>query len=154
MATICGDGEVAQTLTSATSEWGLCREAQAASLVRRVRTGPECPEDNMRSSHEIAIQTMGWPERQKNKKTPFPRKALTLHGDPWRAHPTQDCANTRREYQKPNTKGEQASCHTGPSISGRREGGTQQPEPEGKGLFRPWPQSPHLPPNCEQGPRC
>ena len=70
------------TDASATSEWGLCREAQAPSLVLRVRTGPECPEDNMRSSYEIAIQTMGWPERQKNKKTPFLQKALTLHGWP------------------------------------------------------------------------
>ena len=38
--------EVAQTLASATSKWGLNREAQAALL--RVRTGPECPEDNLR----------------------------------------------------------------------------------------------------------
>jgi len=35
-------------LTSATSEWGLGREAQAESLALRVRTGPECPEDNLR----------------------------------------------------------------------------------------------------------
>ena len=40
--------EVAQTRASATHEWGLDREAQVASLVLRVRTGPECPEDNLR----------------------------------------------------------------------------------------------------------
>ena len=40
--------EVAQTLASDTQERGLDREAQAASLVLRVRTGPECPEDNLR----------------------------------------------------------------------------------------------------------
>ena len=40
--------EVAQMLTSATSEQGLGREAQAASSVLRVRTRPECPEDNLR----------------------------------------------------------------------------------------------------------
>ena len=39
-------GEVAQTLASATSKWGLNREAWAAVL--RVRTRPECPEDNLR----------------------------------------------------------------------------------------------------------
>ena len=39
-------GEVAQMLTSTTSKWGLNREAWAALL--RVRTGPECPEDNLR----------------------------------------------------------------------------------------------------------
>ena len=40
--------EVAQMLVSATSKQGLVREAQAASLVHRVRTRPECPEDNRR----------------------------------------------------------------------------------------------------------
>ena len=40
--------DVAQMLTSATSEQGLGREAQAASSVLRVRTRPECPEDNLR----------------------------------------------------------------------------------------------------------
>ena len=39
-------GEVAQTLVSATSKWGLNREAQVALL--RVRTRPECPEGNLR----------------------------------------------------------------------------------------------------------
>ena len=39
-------GEVAQMLASTTSKWGLNREARAALL--RVRTRPECPEDNLR----------------------------------------------------------------------------------------------------------
>ena len=39
-------GEVAQMLPSATSEWGLNREVQAALL--RIRTGPKCPENNLR----------------------------------------------------------------------------------------------------------
>ena len=39
-------GEVAQMLASTSSEWGLNKEAQAALL--RVRTGPECLEDNLR----------------------------------------------------------------------------------------------------------
>ena len=38
--------EVAQTLTFTTIKWGLNREARAALL--RVRTGPECPEGNLR----------------------------------------------------------------------------------------------------------
>ena len=38
--------EVAQMLASATGKLGLNREAWAALL--RVRTGPECPEDNLR----------------------------------------------------------------------------------------------------------
>ena len=44
--TMTPSGEVAQMLTSAISKWGLSREAQAALL--KVRTGPECPEDNLR----------------------------------------------------------------------------------------------------------
>ena len=39
-------GKVAQMLTSATSKWGLNREAWAALL--SVRTGHECPKDNLR----------------------------------------------------------------------------------------------------------
>ena len=39
-------GEAAQTLTSATSKWGLDREVQAALL--RVRTRPQCPKGNLR----------------------------------------------------------------------------------------------------------
>ena len=38
--------EAAQMPTSATSKWGLDREARASLL--RVRTRPECPKDNLR----------------------------------------------------------------------------------------------------------
>ena len=39
-------GEAAQMLSSATGKRGLDKEVQAALL--RVRTGPECPEGNLR----------------------------------------------------------------------------------------------------------
>ena len=39
-------GEAAQMLASATSKQGLGREVRAALL--RVRTRPECPQDNLR----------------------------------------------------------------------------------------------------------
>ena len=39
-------GAAAQTLSSPTSKWVLDREPRAALL--RVRTGPECPEGNLR----------------------------------------------------------------------------------------------------------
>ena len=38
--------DIAQMLTSANSKWGLNRKAWAALL--RVRTGPECPGNNLR----------------------------------------------------------------------------------------------------------
>ena len=46
--TVTTSREVAQMLTPTRSKWGLCREAHAGSLVIRVRTRPECPEDNLR----------------------------------------------------------------------------------------------------------
>ena len=54
-------GEAAQTPASATSKWGLGREVQAALL--RVRTGPECPEGNLKeltwdSKPDCGISTM------------------------------------------------------------------------------------------------
>ena len=39
-------GEVAWSLATTSSKWGLNREVPAALL--RVRTGPECPENNLR----------------------------------------------------------------------------------------------------------
>ena len=54
-------GKAAQTPAPATSKQGLGREAQAALL--RVRTGPECPEGNLReltwaSKPDCGIATM------------------------------------------------------------------------------------------------
>ena len=48
-------GEAAQTPASATSKWGLGREAWAALL--RVRTGPECPKGGNQLG--IANRTVG-----------------------------------------------------------------------------------------------
>ena len=59
-----------------------------------------------------------------------------MHSDPW---------HTLRTKGRANTKGEQASCHTGPSLPRGRKAGERQPEPEGKGLLQSQPQGPHLP---------
>jgi len=40
--------EEVQTFMSTSNEWGMGREAWAASLVLRLRTGPECPEYKLR----------------------------------------------------------------------------------------------------------
>ena len=118
--------EVAQTFSSATSEWGLGREVRAASSVLRVSTGPECPENSLTEimwdsnpNHGIVRETGG-------KKKPFPQKALMPHSDPWCAHRKKDWANT---------KGQQAGCHIGPSLPRVRGAGVWQPELEGKGLL-------------------
>ena len=44
--TVTPSGEAVQTPASTTSNWGLGREPWVALL--RVRTGPECPEGNLR----------------------------------------------------------------------------------------------------------
>ena len=60
-------GEVAQMLTSAISKWGLSREVQAALL--KVRTGPECPEDNLRELMWNSNPNCGLArERERRKK--------------------------------------------------------------------------------------
>ena len=68
---------MAQMLMSATSEWGLDREARVVSSVFRVRTGPECPEDNLRElmrdsnpNHGIAGET----KKDLTPSPPCPRK--------------------------------------------------------------------------------
>ena len=58
--------EAAQTLASATSKRGLNREARTALL--RVRTGPECPEGNLRE--------LTWASKP-DCEVAIPRKALT-----------------------------------------------------------------------------
>ena len=70
-------GEVAQTLSSTTSERGLDREAQAALL--RVRTGPECPEDNLRELTWDRNPNCGIArERKKKKREDFLAKSSNL----------------------------------------------------------------------------
>ena len=46
--TTTANREVAQTLAFTISEWVLDSEARTASSVFKVRTGLECPEDNLR----------------------------------------------------------------------------------------------------------
>ena len=119
-----------------------------ASRSFRVRTRPECPEDNLRElmwdsnpNHGTAREA----KKKKKKKRPLQQKALMQHSDLWHAHKTKDWANI---------KGEKAGCHIGPSLPGGRDAGLWQPELEGKGLLQSRPQRPHLPPNCEQAPIC
>ena len=142
-------GEVAQMLTSTTIEWGLDREAQAASSFLRVRTRLECPKDNLRELmwHSNPNQEIARETKKKKKKKTFPAKTLMPCGDAWHANRTKDCAPV-------NTKGEQAGCHLGSSLPWSREAGVWQPEWEGKGLLQSQSQSPHLPPNCEQAASC
>ena len=113
--TATASGEAAQMLVMARSKWGLGREAWATSLVLRVGTRLECPENNMRGLMWHS-QTVGSPEGSKKKGggEAFTWKALMPHGDTWSAHRTKDCALA-------NTKGEQAHCHLGPSLPGGRE---------------------------------
>ena len=89
----------------------------------RVRTGPECPEDNLRELTWDSNPNCGiaWEKkRERDWERIFPQKALRH----CRAtHRTKDCENTRVEP---------ASCElTHPPTRGREAGG-RQPEPEGE----------------------
>ena len=57
--------EVAQMLASATSKRGLNRKARAALL--RVRTRPECPEDNLRELTRDSNPNCGIVREEKRK---------------------------------------------------------------------------------------
>ena len=65
-------------LASSSSKQGLNREAWAALL--RVRTGPECPEDNLRELRSGSTPNCGIArerERKKEREKTFLRKVLT-----------------------------------------------------------------------------
>ena len=144
-ATTSRGGKVAQTVLSTTSEWELGREIWAASTVLRIRTGPECPEDNMRELMWDSNPNCRMIRETENKQTKnFPKKGSNA---PW-------CTLACSQNKGMNTKGEQVGCHIGPSVPRGREAGMQQPDPEGKGLLQSQPQRRHLPPNCEEAPSC
>ena len=72
--------EVAQTLASTTSKWGLNREVRAALL--RVRTRPECPVGNLReltrdSNPNRGIARERGEKKRRERERTFLQKALT-----------------------------------------------------------------------------
>ena len=101
---VTSSGEAAQTRAFATSKRGLGREAQAALL--RVRTGPECPEGNLKE--------LTW-DSKPDYGIATPQKALT--------------SNTARPTHRTKDWTELASC--GPAHPPPETGRRGQPEPEG-----------------------
>ena len=125
-------------LASTTSNWGLNREAQAALL--RVRTGPECPEGNLREltgdrNPNCGIAREGGGKRKEREEENFPTKSSNLRHC-WARSQNKGLS----EYQR---RGSQQ--RTDPSPTGAREAGGRQPELEGKG--QTWPQRWHPLPN-------
>ena len=109
MATL--SGEAAQTLSSATSKWGLDREARAALF--RVKTGPECPKGT-----NLRWQPGLWDsqrEREKRERKNYPMKSPNLrHCQPWSQN--KGVSKTREEL---------ASCGLAPPATRGREAGRQ-----------------------------
>ena len=89
--------KVAEMLTSTTSNRGLNREVRAALL--RVRTGPECPEGNLREltrdsnpNHGIARERGEKKEKRRERERErenFPTKSVNLRHC-WATHRTKD----------------------------------------------------------------
>ena len=75
-------GEVAQTLASATSKWGLDKEVPAASSVLWRRAEPECPEDNLRELMWDSEPKLWDRQRRKKRIENFPAKGSNLQHDP------------------------------------------------------------------------
>ena len=71
--------EVAQMLASATSEQGLGSEVRAVSSVLRVRTGPECPEDNLRELTRDSKPNCGIARERERKKNFAVKGAKLVH---------------------------------------------------------------------------
>jgi len=117
---------VAQTLTSATSKWGLDREAWAASSVLRVRTRPECPEDNQRELTWDSNPNCGIAKEKKRERT-YPLEVLTH---------SLACPQNKglSKYQRRASRLHIAHLHA-PSTGGT-EAGMPQPKPEEKGLLQ------------------
>ena len=90
--------EVAQMLVSTTSKRGLNKEAWAAFL--RVRTGPECPEGNLKELMWDSNPNRGIARERGKKKARerenFASKSSNLRHC-WPAHRTKDWLNTRGE---------------------------------------------------------
>ena len=121
MATPSG---VVQMLTSTTNKRRLNREARAALL--RVRTGPECPEDNLRELMRDSNPNCGIArERGKKKeKENFHVKSSNL----------RHCRPTHRTKDSANTRGELASCGLAHSLleAGMQAGNSQSWKVRGK----------------------
>ena len=144
-------GEIAQTLASATSKWGLNKEAQPALL--RVRTGPECPESNLRALTWDSYPNCGTAREKKRERERenFPPKSSNLrHCRP--SHRTKDWANTRGELAScglahlPPETGRQATARAG------RKGTTKDGSLDTKIYVLILRQ--HQLPNCAQAPSC
>ena len=80
----------------------------------RVRTGPECPEDNLRELPEIAAQTVGWLERErKERERELSRKSSNLRH-------SQTCSQNKELNKHQRSV---SWLRTGPSPAGGREAG-------------------------------
>ena len=112
--------EVAQTLASATSKWGLNGETKAGLL--RVRTGPECPEGNLREltwdSSPICGRATESGEKKKERERKLPCEK-----------PYPKALRARSQNKGLSKYQRRASwLRTSPSSAGGREAGGRQPE--------------------------
>ena len=128
-------GEVTQTLMSAAGQRG-------SGCMLRVRTGPECPENNMRELTWDRNPNWGIAREREKKKRIFPWKALTWCG----ARPTH------RTKDWANTKGELAGCRPAPPHVRGREASVQTARARRQGAISA--QRRHPPPTYEQAPSC
>ena len=111
--------------TSHNSSRQIPNDQQGCIISPWVKTGLECPEDNLRGLTWHSIQTVGTLERQ----------ILIIIGlflwENSNAVQWPRCTHRAKDCSLVNTKGEKFSCHLGPSLPRGREAGVPQLEPEG-----------------------
>ena len=114
---------------STSSEWGLGRQAQAASLVLRVRTGPEFPEGNLMELMWDSNPNRGIAkETKKQKQKPFPTRGSNSIRWPLACSQNKGLSNYQRR----------ASClRTGPSPCWRLRGRQGTARARSKGNLGP-----------------
>ena len=138
-ATTSKDGEVAQRLSSATSEWGLGREARAASMLK-VRTRPECPEENLRELIWDSNPNCGITRKTKTNKQTFPAKGSNTTEWPLTHSQNKGLGNNQRRasqllYRALPPLRQRGRCAT---ARARRQGAAAIPAPETASSTKLW----------------
>ena len=122
-------------------------EQGSMGCMLRVRTRPECPEENLREltwdsnpNCRIARERTKGKKKKKTERENFPAKS------------SKALPGLLTEQRIEQSQEESFSSGLAHPLPGGREAGGLQPELEGE--RQSWPQRQHPTPNCEEAPSC
>ena len=116
----------------------------------RVRTGPECPEDNLRELTSDINPKLWDSQRERKKIKRKKERGRERELSHEKLYPKTLLGRSLNKKGLSESREELAGCGLAHPPAEGREEGRRQPEPEGEGQSRP--QRWHPPPNCEQAP--